>query len=123
MRARVLHIRGLLRRLLSGFRVNRWYAAEWQDATERRLVLRDGARSLVVERTDVELRIAADDAWQVLSAARVNDERGGQSLEYPARAAECPYGHRRMIPTRFAGEAVVLSCRECGRGYRLSQQI
>lgn len=119
MRARVLRIRGLLRRLLSGFRQGRWYAAEWQDATQRAVVLRDGARSMVVERDEVELRVASDDEWQVLSAARVNDERGGQSVEYPARTAECPYGHRRVIPTRFAGDAVMLTCRECGRSYRL----
>jgi hypothetical protein len=117
----MLRVPGLLRRLFGRFRAGRWYPAEWQDATERELVLRDGARTLVVARADVELRIARDDEWQVVSAARLSDERAGQSVEYPVRAAECPYGHRRMIPTRFAGQAVALECGECGRTYTLRE--
>ena len=120
MRARVLRISGLMRRLLSGFRMGNWYGAEWQDESQRALVLRDGARTLVVAREDVELRAASDDEWQVLSAGRITDERGGQNVEYPARTAECPYGHRRLIPTRFSGDKVELTCRECGRAYVLT---
>lgn len=59
--------------------------------------------------------------WRVLSASRQQENRDGQVLEYPGRMAECPHGHRRVIPTRFDRPEVELTCAQCQRRYTLRQ--
>lgn len=59
--------------------------------------------------------------WRVLSASRLQESRDGQVLEYPGRMAECPHGHRRVIPTRFDQATVALTCAQCQRKYTLRQ--
>lgn len=59
--------------------------------------------------------------WQVLAAARQQESRDGQVLEYPGRTARCPRGHLRLIPSRFDRPEVELTCTQCGRRYPLRQ--
>jgi hypothetical protein len=59
--------------------------------------------------------------WQVLAAARQQESRDGQVLEYPGRTARCPRGHTRVIPSRFDRPVVELPCTACGRRYPLRQ--
>jgi hypothetical protein len=101
------------------FRAARWYPAEWVDGEGGEVRLTDGSASAVWPREDVEIRAAADDAWDVRALSRLSENRDGQTLDYPARIAECPEGHVRTIPTRFDAAVVALKCAECRRAYRL----
>ena len=51
--------------------------------------------------------------------ARTEVALEGQAFQIPGRIAECPEGHSRTIPTRFDAAVVLLTCRQCGRPYRL----
>jgi hypothetical protein len=55
--------------------------------------------------------------WSVRAAARVQDARDGQTIEYPARIAVCPRGHMRTLPTRFSQPVRSLRCETCNRSY------
>ncbi|MGH7507736.1 MAG: hypothetical protein ACRELX_18935 [Longimicrobiales bacterium] len=98
------------------FRPGRWYPAEMEGDAVRLL---DGRRSEVFPRDGVEIRPVPDDEWEIHSLSRVQQEREGQSIDYPGRLAECPRGHRRRIPSRFDAAVVELRCRDCDRAYRL----
>lgn len=121
MRARLVEGRGRRGNPWKRFRTGRWYAAEWVagDAATVRLIDRDVSAEWAAD--DVEIRAAPDDAWEVRAVSRLSQSRDGQTIEYPARLAECPEGHVRQIPTRFDADEVVLRCAECGRGYKLSR--
>lgn len=114
MKARIL--RG---RLWPGrFRTGRWYAAELTEDGEA-VVLTMGRARATRPLTEVEIRTAPDDAWEVRSASRLTLDRDGQRTDYPGRVAECPEGHTRAIPSRFDAAEVMLRCAACARAYRL----
>jgi hypothetical protein len=98
------------------FKPGQWYPAEL-DGDDIRLI--EGRRSRTFRRSELETRPAADDEWEIRSAARAAQDREGQSIDYPTRVAECPAGHQRPIPTRFDQAVVELKCRSCNRSYRL----
>ncbi len=102
------------------FKPGRWYAASWTDDSEAHVQLRDGRASAVWPRDEVEIRQADDDAWEIRSASRMDVALEGQMMQVPGRIAECPEGHARTIPTRFDAAVVMLTCRTCGRAYRLA---
>jgi hypothetical protein len=101
------------------FQPGRWYPAEWENEQREGVVLRDGKNSAVWPPDHVEIRAAADDEWEIRSASRMEIALEGQSFQIPGRIAECPQGHARTIPTRFDAAVVTLTCRQCGRAYRL----
>lgn len=119
MRARVVDAGGRRKDPWKRFRPGRWYPAEWVDAEATAVRLSDGANAAVLPRDAVEIRNAPDDAWELRTASRMSQSREGQTLDYPARVAECPEGHARAIPTRFDSPPATLKCAECGRAYRL----
>jgi hypothetical protein len=82
--------------------------------------LSDGSVTADWAKDDVEIRAVADDEWEVRASPRLSQSRDGQTIEYPARLAECPEGHMRQIPTRFDAAVVALKCVECKRAYRLT---
>ena len=102
------------------FRPGRWYAAEFIDGGAGGVRLIDSGASAQWSLEDVEIREAADDEWEVRAISRLSQSRDGQTIEYPARLAECPEGHLRQIPTRFDSAIVILRCAQCGRGYRIA---
>lgn len=55
--------------------------------------------------------------WLVAAVSRLQQEVGGQELEYPGRLATCPHGHVRILPTRFSRAEFALNCDECGRAW------
>jgi hypothetical protein len=55
--------------------------------------------------------------WTVMSAARLQQEMGGEAVDYPVRLAVCPKGHARSIPTRFSRAQFELKCPTCKRAY------
>lgn len=101
------------------FKPGRWYEAAWQDDSRSQVVLRDGKASAAWPCHEVEIRQAADDAWEIRAPSRMDVALEGQMVQIPGRIAECPEGHSRTIPTRFDADVVVLTCRPCGRAYRL----
>lgn len=119
MRARVVAGRGRRGEPWKRFRPGRWYPAEWVASLggDIRLVDRDIAAAWPSHQ--VEVRNAADDEWELRATSRMSQSVEGQTIEYPARVAECPEGHMRAIPTRFDSHAVELRCADCRRPYRL----
>ena len=101
------------------FKPGRWYPAEWENGRRDTIVLRDGRTQAAWPAAEVEVRAAADDEWEILSAARMDIALEGQSFQIPGRIAECPEGHSRSIPSRFDRAVVMLKCASCGRAYRL----
>lgn len=120
LKARLLEGRGRRGNPWKRFRPGRWYSAEWAGPGSATVRLMDRGVSAEWAADDVEIRTAADDEWEVRAVSRLSMSRDGQTIEYPARLAECPEGHVRQIPTRFDAGDVVLRCAECERGYRLS---
>jgi hypothetical protein len=59
--------------------------------------------------------------WQVAARSRLQQEVGGESLDYPGRIALCPRGHARVIPTRFNRSEFELQCTECKCSYRFRE--
>lgn len=120
MRARVVAGRGRRGEPWKRFRPGRWYTAEWVASPgggDIRLVDRD--LTAVWPSHHVEVRNAADDEWELRATSRMSQSVDGQTIEYPARVAECPEGHMRPIPTRFDSPAIELRCADCRRAYRL----
>lgn len=101
------------------FKPGRWYPAEWHDDSRAEIVLRDGRTAATWPAGELEVREAADDEWEIRSAARMDVSLEGQMVQIPGRVAECPEGHARSIPTRFDAAVVMLKCVACGRAYRL----
>lgn len=119
MRARIKEGAAGLGALFSRFKTGRWYAAEWVGAENGAVRLLNGKASSEWPREKVDVRPAPDDEWELREVLRTTESRAGQALEYPTRMAECPEGHKRALPTRFRGDVVQLTCKECGRAYRL----
>jgi hypothetical protein len=55
--------------------------------------------------------------WQIAAVSRLQQDVGGQEVDYPGRMATCPRGHVRVLPTRFSRSEFELKCEECGRSY------
>ncbi len=119
MRARVVEGQSRRGDPWKRFREGRWYAAEWVDGRGGDVRLLDGNAATVWARDDVEIRLAEDDEWEVRAVSRMASSVDGQTIEYPARLAECPEGHVRTIPSRFDAFVVELRCVDCRREYRL----
>lgn len=119
MRARIIAGRGRRGDPWKRFRPGRWYAAHRAGSADGDVRLVDGETEAVWPRTDVEVRAAADDEWELRAGSRMSQNVDGQTLEYPARVVECPEGHIRAIPTRFDSPALELRCADCRRAYRL----
>ena len=58
-----------------------------------------------------------DQEWKIGAVSRLQQQVGGESLDYPGRIAVCPRGHARLIPTRFSRAEFELRCAECRRSY------
>jgi hypothetical protein len=101
------------------FEPGKWYHAQWEDERREGILLHNGKNSAVWPADHLELRNAEDDAWEIRSMARTEVALEGQAFQIPGRIAECPEGHSRTIPTRFDAAVVLLTCRQCGRPYRL----
>jgi hypothetical protein len=101
------------------FRPGKWYPADYEDADRTKVRLEDGGVSATWDGAHVEIRSVGDDEWEVRAPSRMSLEIEGQTLEYPARLAECPEGHLRPIPSRFDARVVELQCGACRKGYRL----
>jgi hypothetical protein len=99
------------------FQPGRWYPAV--ETAEGTVMLTTGGVSAEWRREEVEIRGAGDSEWDIRATGRATTDMEGQRLEYPMRIAECPEGHVRQIPTRFTVRTVTLTCRDCGRSYRL----
>lgn len=120
MRARVVAGRGRRGEPWKRFRPGRWYPAEWAASPGGDIRLVDRSVAAVWPSHQVEVRNAADDEWELRATSRMSQSVDGQTIEYPARVAECPEGHMRAIPTRFDSHAVDLRCADCRRRYRLT---
>ena len=55
--------------------------------------------------------------WRIAAVSRLQQDIGGESVEYPGRLATCPKGHVRVLPTRFSKAEFELRCAECKRTY------
>jgi hypothetical protein len=55
--------------------------------------------------------------WRIAAVSRLQEDKGGESIEYPGRLATCPRGHVRVLPTRFSKREFELKCGECKRNY------
>jgi hypothetical protein len=119
LRARILPQHARRDKPWKAFQPGKWYPAEFNDANGIMIRLSYGADRADWPREQVEIRSAGDEEWEVRSPSRVSLVIDGQTVEYPARLAECPEGHLRPIPSRFDAAVVELKCAECRRHYRL----